>query len=252
MNHRGEPAVRPMIALGQFRDTFIIAMDDEGLCIIDQHVAHERVLFERIMEKLTDGVAREPAPADPAVLELPAAERAALVSKTDALARFGFEVEEFGGDSIKVTSMPALLPRERMRDGIARAGRGPRGPGSRLAPRGCAQTDCRDHGMSRRREGALPADAREDASHPRGAACHRVLDGVSARPPGDAADHPPRDREELRSDLVAPTAARNCESPAPRRRSFRIRSSASTWPARDGYSPRDGAASARRPSSGRS
>ena len=48
-----EPAVRPMIALGQFRDTFIIAMDDEGLCIIDQHVAHERVLFERIMEKLT-------------------------------------------------------------------------------------------------------------------------------------------------------------------------------------------------------
>ncbi len=47
------PAVRPMIALGQFRDTFIIAMDDEGLCIIDQHVAHERVLFERIMEKLT-------------------------------------------------------------------------------------------------------------------------------------------------------------------------------------------------------
>ena len=45
--------VRPMIALGQFRDTFIIAIDDEGLCIIDQHVAHERVLFERIMEKLT-------------------------------------------------------------------------------------------------------------------------------------------------------------------------------------------------------
>src|SRR5688500_2834027 len=38
------PTVRPMIALGQFRDTFIIAMDDEGLCIIDQHVAHERVL----------------------------------------------------------------------------------------------------------------------------------------------------------------------------------------------------------------
>src|SRR5688500_10273210 len=46
------PTVRPMIALGQFRDTFIIAMDDEGLCIIDQHVAHERVLFERIMETL--------------------------------------------------------------------------------------------------------------------------------------------------------------------------------------------------------
>ncbi len=104
------PAVRPMIALGQFRDTFIIAMDDEGLCIIDQHVAHERVLFERIMEKLTSQSLESQRLLIPAILELPAAERAALVSKADALARFGFEVEEFGGDSIKVTSMPALLP----------------------------------------------------------------------------------------------------------------------------------------------
>ena len=112
-NHHGEPtvpAVRPMIALGQFRDTFIIAMDDEGLCIIDQHVAHERVLFERIMEKLTAESLESQRLLIPAVLELPAAERSALLSKTDALARFGFEVEEFGGESIKVTSMPALLP----------------------------------------------------------------------------------------------------------------------------------------------
>ena len=110
VNQRGEPAVRPMIALGQFRDTFIIAMDDEGLCIIDQHVAHERVLFERIMEKLTTESLESQRLLIPAVLELAAAERAALLSKAEALARFGFEVEEFGGDSIKVTSMPALLP----------------------------------------------------------------------------------------------------------------------------------------------
>jgi DNA mismatch repair protein MutL len=116
MNPRAEPssepssAVRPMIALGQFRDTFIIAMDDEGLCIIDQHVAHERVLFERIMEQLTTESLESQRLLIPAVLDLPAAERAALIGKTDALARFGFEVEEFGGDSIKVTAMPALLP----------------------------------------------------------------------------------------------------------------------------------------------
>ena len=42
-----------MIPLGQFRDTFIIAVDDEGIAIIDQHVAHERVLFEQVMERLT-------------------------------------------------------------------------------------------------------------------------------------------------------------------------------------------------------
>jgi DNA mismatch repair protein MutL len=113
MNRRDEPSsvasVRPMIALGQFRDTFIIAMDDEGLCIIDQHVAHERVLFERIMQRLTSESLESQRLLIPAVLELPPAERAALVSKAEALARFGFEVEEFGGDSIKVTAMPALL-----------------------------------------------------------------------------------------------------------------------------------------------
>jgi DNA mismatch repair protein MutL len=110
MNPRDEPSVRPMIALGQFRDTFIIAMDDEGLCIIDQHVAHERVLFERIMEKLTSESLESQRLLIPAVLDLPAAERAALIGKAEALARFGFEVEEFGGDSVKVTAMPALLP----------------------------------------------------------------------------------------------------------------------------------------------
>ena len=47
-----------MIPLGQFRDTFIIAVDDEGVAIIDQHVAHERVLFERVMERLTRGPPR--------------------------------------------------------------------------------------------------------------------------------------------------------------------------------------------------
>ena len=54
------PAVelKPMIPLGQFRDTFIIAVDDEGLAIIDQHVAHERVLFERVMQRLTGRPAR--------------------------------------------------------------------------------------------------------------------------------------------------------------------------------------------------
>ena len=52
---RRRSTIRPMIPLGQFRDTFIIAVDDEGVAIIDQHVAHERVLFEQVMERLTTG-----------------------------------------------------------------------------------------------------------------------------------------------------------------------------------------------------
>ena len=58
--------IRPMIPLGQFRDTFIIAVDAEGVAIIDQHVAHERVLFERVMERLHIGTAGVAAAARPA------------------------------------------------------------------------------------------------------------------------------------------------------------------------------------------
>jgi DNA mismatch repair protein MutL len=101
--------IRPMIALGQFRDTFIVAMDDDGLCIIDQHVAHERVLFERIMQQLANQPLESQRLLIPVMLELPAAERQALTSRADALARAGFELEAFGGDSVKVTAMPALL-----------------------------------------------------------------------------------------------------------------------------------------------
>jgi DNA mismatch repair protein MutL len=46
------------VPLGQFRDTFIVAVDSEGIAIIDQHVAHERVLYERTLERLTTGGSR--------------------------------------------------------------------------------------------------------------------------------------------------------------------------------------------------
>ena len=109
----GAVAMRPLIPLGQFRDTFIVAIDDEGICIIDQHVAHERVLFERIMERLTSGVLESQRLLVPMVLELAPAERDALLLRAKELVAFGFEVEEFGGDTtVKLTAVPALLPRD--------------------------------------------------------------------------------------------------------------------------------------------
>ena len=101
-----------MIPLGQFRDTFIIAIDDDGICIIDQHVAHERVLFERILERLTRDRLESQRLLVPLLLDFGPGERDALLARVEALERFGFEVEEFGGDTIKVTAIPALLPRD--------------------------------------------------------------------------------------------------------------------------------------------
>ncbi|MDE3157013.1 MAG: DNA mismatch repair endonuclease MutL [Acidobacteriota bacterium] len=105
----GDSAVRRMVPLGQFRDTFIIAVDEEGVAIVDQHVAHERILFERFMERLTAGTAESQRLLEPIVLDLPAGGREALLANTEALHRFGFDVEDFGGASLRVTAVPAAL-----------------------------------------------------------------------------------------------------------------------------------------------
>jgi DNA mismatch repair protein MutL len=106
------PQIRPMMPLGQFRDTFIIAVDEEGIAIIDQHVAHERVLFERITERLTTGRLESQRLLDPMLVELSPSGRQALLAHAADLDRLGFELEEFGGDVLRVSAYPAVLRRE--------------------------------------------------------------------------------------------------------------------------------------------
>jgi DNA mismatch repair protein MutL len=101
--------IKPMIPLGQFRDTFIIAVDDEGLAIIDQHVAHERVLFERAMQRLESGLLESQRLLEPLLIELPPGGRDVLGQRGMELARFGFEIEEFGGSAVRVAGLPAIL-----------------------------------------------------------------------------------------------------------------------------------------------
>ncbi len=102
----------PLIPLGQFRDTFIVAVDQEGVAIIDQHVAHERVLFERTLERLTTGRLESQRLLTPMLVDVAAAGRQVLVARAAELERLGFEVEEFGGEAVKVGAVPALLGAE--------------------------------------------------------------------------------------------------------------------------------------------
>ena len=101
--------IRPMIPLGQFRDTFIIAVDDEGVAIVDQHVAHERILFERVMEKLTTGRLESQRLLTPILIEMSPAQRQSLSPHRSTLERFGLEIEDFGGDSLRLSAVPAIL-----------------------------------------------------------------------------------------------------------------------------------------------
>ena len=104
--------VRPMLPLGQFRDTYIIAVDDDGIAIVDQHVAHERVLFEDIGARLAQGRLPAQRLITPLLIDLSPSQREAVLQHAADLDRVGIEIEDFGGSSLRVSTVPALLGAE--------------------------------------------------------------------------------------------------------------------------------------------
>ena len=95
--------------LGQVRDSFILAVNDEGLWIIDQHVAHERVLFEKVMrERDTEQVQRQRL-LMPLLVDLLPAQMVAFARIAAELERNGFEAEPFGPRTLAVKAAPVGL-----------------------------------------------------------------------------------------------------------------------------------------------
>jgi len=92
--------------LQQLRRTWLLAESDDGVLLIDQHSAHERVLYERFMGALERG--SEPAQRllFPLTMHLSPAEAEAFEQNRDLLVRLGFEVEGFGGDTLIVNAVP--------------------------------------------------------------------------------------------------------------------------------------------------
>ena len=101
--------------LGQLDNAYIVARSREGLVIVDQHAAHEQVLFERLSgggggQPLTDAaipMARYPRP--PVQIELTVREAELLAPYLGALADLGIEIESFGGHAFLIRSLPASL-----------------------------------------------------------------------------------------------------------------------------------------------
>ena len=102
----GVPILR---VLGQVGGTYIIAEGPEGMYLIDQHAAHERVLYEKILVQLSGrAVDRQPL-LDPLVVDLTPEELAALDRSTEELGRIGFEIESFAEGAVAVRSVPAMM-----------------------------------------------------------------------------------------------------------------------------------------------
>lgn len=107
--------VRPFRLLGQYKGALILLEGPDGLYLIDQHVAHERILYERLRRELAAERAVPQRLVVPLLLELSRGETMRLVELAPALAGFGFEVEELSGGTLGVAAAPAALGPEEAR-----------------------------------------------------------------------------------------------------------------------------------------
>ncbi len=111
------PAAAPDAAAGfdaplvQMFDTYIVYEAPEGIVIVDQHSAHERVLYERVLAQLTGADAPAQRLLLPLTLELTDEELDAVERHAEPIRRVGFEVEAFGGRAVVVHAVPAPHPR---------------------------------------------------------------------------------------------------------------------------------------------
>ena len=101
------PSLASLKPLGQIRNSFILAVNEEGLWIVDQHVAHERVLFEKVLKQRAAQSVESQRLLMPLILELTPAQLAVFAEISDELAKNGFEAEPFGTRSVAVKVSPA-------------------------------------------------------------------------------------------------------------------------------------------------
>jgi DNA mismatch repair protein MutL len=101
---------RPLgAARAQVHETYIVAQTRDGLVVVDQHAAHERIVYERLKAALErQGVARQIL-LIPEIVELDEAEVERILARTEELSRYGLAIEPFGPGAVAVRETPALL-----------------------------------------------------------------------------------------------------------------------------------------------
>ena len=96
-------------ARAQVHENYIIAQTQNGLVIVDQHAAHERLVYERLKRQMAENGVAAQALLIPEIVELSAQDAATLLEFSEDLARFGLTIEPFGGGAVAVRETPAIL-----------------------------------------------------------------------------------------------------------------------------------------------
>lgn len=96
-------------ARGQVHENYIIAQTETGMVIVDQHAAHERLVYEKLKTQMAENGVAAQALLIPEIVELSAGDCARLLELADELQKFGLGIEAFGGSAIAVRETPAIL-----------------------------------------------------------------------------------------------------------------------------------------------
>jgi DNA mismatch repair protein MutL len=117
--HRADEARPPMIdrlpmlrAVGQVGNTYVIAEGPDGMYLVDQHAAHERVLYEKFLSSVRAGTPDVQGLLEPLTLELSASQQALINEDAGAMTALGFDIEHFGDAAYVVRAVPSSIASE--------------------------------------------------------------------------------------------------------------------------------------------
>ena len=108
----------PLRVVGQLGATYIVAEGPEGMYLVDQHAAHERVLFEQMLREREQATVASQALLEPYPVELSPEAASAGEEHLEVLHTLGFQVEPFGGTTLLVRALPAIVEQENPREGL--------------------------------------------------------------------------------------------------------------------------------------
>lgn len=108
---RQAPQLPDHVRAMQVHDSYLVLETGDGLTVIDQHALHERILYEHLRKRVLAGGVESQRLLVPLPVELPPAQAAALLEHLELLSGFGLKLQDFGGNTLLVTSFPVMLRR---------------------------------------------------------------------------------------------------------------------------------------------
>ncbi len=195
-------ALSTLKPLGQLRDSFILATNEEGLWIIDQHVAHERILFEKILrERNTEQVQRQRL-LMPLLIDLLPAQMITFAEIAEELEHNGFEAEPFGPRTLAIKAAPCRPRRPRARNHDRRAPRHPRPQSANRKRRSSPPPHRRQHSLPCSHKDQPAPRVLKNHLAPRSPRQNRTPHRLPPRPTHRPPLLPPRHSQSLPTHLI--------------------------------------------------